>query len=135
MSFGYHVVVFCEIKQLKLLFFSVKQLYTSIIEKWTSASASFCYPIIFSERTILNKVNNLLQLAAKYQKSNCNKKLQAEFCKKLDKLFDILSCEEKTCEVKFCSDWNCGGCQEGAHVDCHCLAQNKIPKSLLYFIK
>ena len=52
---------------------------------------------------------------------------------KIGKLFDILSCK---CKMFMCKDFSgCEGCQDSAHIECDCEADQKIPEvECLYVI-
>ena len=55
-----------------------------------------------------------------------------EMNEKLDKLLDLARCK---CSIVTCDQADCGGCDNGAHCDCTCPRERKIPPIELNFLR
>src|SRR6218665_1732188 len=110
-----------------------KDIYPKILEKWGRANRSFVAPIINSQPRILKKIQESWEETKNISLGRGKLDVKEAFTPKLDKLFDILNCK---CEMFVCSEFGCfgdAGCSKGAHINCTCPKEMKIPE--LAFIK
>jgi hypothetical protein len=81
--------------------------------------------LIESEKRITKPIIDLSLATTQY---NITKK----FGEKCGKVFDVISCK---CKILDCSEAKCDGCDPGAHVNCKCSEDKKIPELELVFAR
>ena len=112
---------------------SAKDIIPSILSQWSKGNALFSAPVIIEEFSIERRIERAWTHARDIGLKKIKKKDAIESFKlKLDKLFDICKC---VCQIKLCDVSGCSGCDVGAHVDCKCKRECKIPVLELAFIK
>ena len=109
-----------------------KDIYPKVLEKWERANSLFVTPVLNSRTTILNKIESSWEQAKNISLGRGTVGVKEAFTSKLDRLFDILNCK---CNILFCSEFDCPGCQREAHINCLCSKEKKIPVNELAFIK
>ena len=111
----------------------VKDIIPGILLQWKKANSQIINPVINSERRIKCKVKDLWLLAVKVSNCNVSSPIRNIFMEKLDKLFDLFTCNRK---ILFCLENNCEeNCDRKAHIVCTCKKEKKIPLLELYFVR
>ena len=88
--------------------------------------------VLNSDRTIIGKIINEYRQMKDLERSGKKGKQREMFESKIGKLFDILSCK---CKIFMCKDFSgCKGCQDSAHIECDCEADQKIPEVELLYV-
>ena len=90
-----------------------------------SENRPFCYKNI--ERMFLTN----WEMMRKVRNKNIGRQKSEEWKLKLDKTFNILTCQ---CSFKSCPDSKCQGCEDNIHIDCSCPAKAKFPKLEIPFL-
>ena len=126
----------------------------ALTAQWRRANVAFHPPVTITDNSIERKLKLAWETAMKIASRKITKKVQVEaFENKLDKLVDITwcrckitSCEELDCSksCKKCSPCGrCGDCKkckdcieccQGAHIDCTCVKEVKLPLLELKFL-
>ena len=138
--------------------YTVKELSVKMAQaltaQWKRANVEFKPPVTISDIAIQMKLKLAWETAKKIALKKITKKVQIEtFASKLDKLVDITWCRCKitSCEVldclkscKKCSPcgrcgdckkcMDCIECSQGAHIDCTCVKELKLPLLELKFL-
>ena len=95
-----------------------KAIFDAVTSQWLKANALFKPPVIVSEKSATDKIIEAWDMATKISQNRTKKDQKERFEKKLDKLFDILSCK---CQILSCSDFGClPDCSLEAHINCSC---------------
>ena len=126
----------------------------ALTAQWKRANVAFHPPVTITDEAIKKKLNLAWETAMKIAKKKSNKVQKETFESKLDKLVDITwcrckitSCEELDCsksckkcspcgrcgDCKKCKD--CIECSQGAHIDCTCVKELKLPLLELKFLE
>ena len=103
-----------------------------VIKLWKKANNLFQPPVIFADSSIERKIAVSWRAAADIARGKKNETARKIFSEKLDFLFDIASC---SCNIVFCAEVDCPGCEEIVHCICKCPREKMIPKKELYFMK
>ena len=105
------------------------QLFPPIKLKWKSVNPEIP---IYNDDVIKKKIERLIDRATLVRKKKASTYQKNLLISRMDKLFDVLicQCEISPCEAEQCSSETCSG----AHVDCSCLREEKIPVMELGFI-
>ena len=87
---------------------------------------------MYNDDVIKKKIERLIDRATLVRKKKASTYQKNLLISRMDKLFDVLicQCEISPCEAEQCSSETCSG----AHVDCSCLREEKIPVMELGFI-
>ena len=100
-----------------------------ILRQWKKCNAKFAPPVIIQETAIIKKVERLWQRASDVALKKCKKAEKNRFELELDRLFDLTACH---CVIVTCdqSESMCPSspCSAGAHIECSCPLDQKIPK-------
>ena len=118
-------------------YYSVKIMAKDIYQKlkylWEKANPLFKNPVIWSEKTIVDKICLMWERMTDISNKRITKSSAIEqFKSSLNKIFDILKCK---CSITSCSEFGCGGCSISVHTKCICAKEMKIPILELAFIK
>ena len=112
---------------------------SEVLAQWEKANALFKHPIICTKSSLERRLEKEWERAGLVARGRAKKGQREDFESKLDKLLDPLVC---SCQpIQLCRDAGCHGpkadppCKLGAHLDCTCPRENKIPKLELEFIK
>ena len=112
---------------------------SEVLAQWEKANALFKHPIICTKSSLERRLEKEWERARLVARGRAKKSQREDFESKLDKLLDPLVC---SCQpIQLCRDAGCHGpkadppCKLGAHLDCTCPRENKIPKLELEFIK
>ena len=117
----------------------VKDMSLGVLVQWKKANHLFEPPVICTQKSLERRLEKEWDRALLVRQGRAKKSQKAELESKLDKLLDILTCHCQPTQP--CSDVGCLGpkadpkCRNGAHLDCDCLRESKIPKMELMFIK
>ena len=123
----------------------------ALSDQWLKANNSFVPPVVIGDLGIQKRLQTAWETLQKIVWKRKLKEAQVkEFEAKLDKLVDITKCK---CEIETCESLNCpetcdkckavktvisGMCQQcqvGAHIDCNCRREIKLPVLELLFLK
>ena len=109
----------------------IEQVTDSVKKKWIDINPEL---ILIQDNSIMIKLERYYANALEVNANKMKAKKKKGFLEKMDKVFDILHCQ---CENNWCSDTDCNPahCQNGAHINCSCLKQFKIPPMELSYIK
>ena len=106
---------------------------TALLKQWEKANISFSPPITISEKGVQSRLKRAWETVQKIVwKRKIKEDNVREFESKLDKLVDITKCK---CEIKSCDSFGCNGYELGAHIQCSCLKELKLPVLELLFLK
>ena len=107
------------------------EILPAIKAKWLSTNPELV--LIKDESTVI-KIIKLHDKGVEVNRKQGSVKSKNIFLKKLDHLFDILVCQ---CPIRSCIESDClpSYCEGGAHINCYCLKQFKIPTMELMYIK
>ena len=117
----------------------MKDMSLGVLVQWKKANHLFEPPVICTQKSLERRLEKEWDRALLVRQGRAKKSQKAELESKLDKLLDILTCHCQPTQP--CSDVGCLGpkadpkCRNGAHLDCDCLRESKIPKMELMFIK
>ena len=107
------------------------QLYEGIVIVYKKANSNL---VLVSEKTVKNKIDSAIKEYKELLRSGAAKTSPkvAKFGEKCGKVFDVISCK---CKILDCSEAKCDGCDPGAHVNCKCSEDKKIPELELVFVR
>ena len=110
-------------------FWIAEQVAPKIIHKWKQCNPEL---VLITELSLKNKIARAMTTAQNISKKKVSSKQKDIFLAKIDRLFDILCCQcpIKSCASVSCSDEECAG----AHIDCSCLREFKIPVMELRYV-
>ena len=107
------------------------EILPAIKAKWLSTNPEL---VLIKDESTLIKIIKLHDKGVEVNRKQGSVKSKNIFLKKLDHLFDILVCQ---CPIRSCIESDClpSYCEGGAHINCSCLKQFKIPTMELMYIK
>ena len=106
---------------------------TAVVEnQWKKANVDFTPPVVISTQSLKERLQTAWKTGQEIAQRKTNKAKVKMFDEKLDKLVDITKCK---CTIKTCAEFDCQGCQLGAHITCTCPREVKLPKLDLLFLK
>ena len=88
--------------------------------------------IVVNDKLISKRIKSKYDDMKYLNRSKTATKAQADFEKKLGEVFDIIVCQ---CPIFSCSEFGCSNCEFGAHINCNCPKDVKIPKKELIYVK
>ena len=108
----------------------IDQLFVDIVGVYSKVNSNL---VLVSEKyaktkleTIYSEYRNLVRSGA----ASTSPRICA-FQEKCGKLFDMIFCK---CKIEQCSEVNCTGCEQAAHIQCKCLDDKKIPVFELSYV-
>ena len=106
-----------------------KKVASKVVGIWQSVHPLM--PVV-KEKWLIDRLSLEWGKAKQLVKKRSNKPKLQTFLDTLDKLFDICLCK---CRIFECKDFDCPGCDAGAHTTCRCPKDNKVPVEELSFLR
>ena len=108
-----------------------------ILNIWSAANPELCPPVVSGEKAIADRIEKSWKILLSICHGREKKKTEDVWAQKLDKLFDITKCK---CLIVLCADpeSHCDSTScysNGAHTNCSCERQLKLPKYDLVWVK
>ena len=106
-----------------------KELASDISKQWLKSNNKFSPPVVIEQHSIVIKVRRLWERVEKVAQGNAKKAEKVKIDSMLDKLVDITNCSH---QIRLCKEAGSGcpdheNCKAKAHIECSCIARNKIP--------
>ena len=109
-----------------------KTVTAAIKAVWAKVNHQIVVPgVIILDKNIERMFMTNWEMMRKVRNKNIGKQKSEEWKLKLDKTFNILTCQ---CSFKSCPDSKCQGCADNIHIDCSCPAKTKFPKLEIPFL-
>ena len=107
-----------------------------VMKQWLKRNVLFVTPVIVTERQIVAKVKLAWNKAYNVAQGRGKKIDQEKVVWKLDRMFDIVSCQHP---ILLCAESGSGcagpsSCNEGVHTLCSCKRKEKLPKLELQWL-
>ena len=107
----------------------VKELVPVIMAQWQKSNARFCPPVTIKPRSLEIRLERLWRKVEEVAQGNSSKVEKGKMLDLLDKLVDITTCPHT---ILLCTEEGSGcpgekECKVGAHTNCDCARECKVP--------